>query len=261
MDAGLRARRARLITPRPTWLLALLLGCGLSASARAAPGGWREAIARLSQGDEPPEIRADLEDLLATETDPNVVTGISRLLWARGAAYDRPFTARLSALRVEQRRLDPELAPDLFRLFARTRTGDLPEDPDLFERALRVLVQLPPEAVERGLRQGLMPEMCALAHAQLLRRWGEAATSAGSPELLERLRSWPKTHAAVWEALHAELTQGLLEAWELHGSELVGAMTTEGGSLANEINTRVEVALLSAWIRDDRPELARIGLV
>ena len=65
----------------------------------------------------------------------------------------------------------PSLGPALMRTFARARFAELPEDPDLFEGALRAVQALPEDAQQHALQAGLGPVLARLAFADLSRRW------------------------------------------------------------------------------------------
>ena len=60
---------------------------------------------------------------------------------------------------------------DEVRVFARSRFGALAEDPDLFERALRGVQALPPDAQHRAVVEGLAPALVDLTWDRLTRRW------------------------------------------------------------------------------------------
>jgi len=179
------------------------------------------------------------------------------LLDAEGPLNRRVPVARRSGLDLLLGDPHPAAAADLFRLFARSRMGDLPEDPDLFERALRVLGELPDDAVAAGLAEGLAPVLLDLAHQALIERWVRPLT--GDRTVIAVMTRWPATHPDRWAALHEHLARDLQSAHAQHGAALIHAMSTEGGSVAVRAAQRADVALLAAWRDDPHPKIAALA--
>ncbi|HCH63671.1 MAG TPA: hypothetical protein DFR83_12770, partial [Deltaproteobacteria bacterium] len=155
----------------------------------------------------------------------------------------------------------PSPAPALFRLFLRSRYGirgpsgrdSLPEDPDLFERALRTLQRLPPEEVAEGARVGLAPGLVDMALERLRRDWWVPAASGLSPRARQFIESWQPTESIP------TATGDLVALLERSPKATLFAMTTGGGSLVNDVVAPVQDALFAAMLRDasNHPELLR----
>ena len=245
-------------------LLWLLVAPG-AAQAPPAPLPWTEDLVRIGAQEDTPVARAAVEARLAgLAADAALDLGLVEVLDPTGAADSRGFATRLSALsvlvaRAERTPVPVPVATALFTVHVRSRTGDLPEDPDLFERALRGLLELPPEALRDALGPGLARGLRDLAHAQLLRRWA-LPLAAGEAEALQRtLESWPLREPHAWEAAAEPLSRGLEAAFDQHGKALVAAMQTDGGSLTVELVARAEAALLAEWVGAADPRVARIA--
>ncbi len=196
--------------------------------AKRAPGylAWLRAVG--SAGLEPTEDQLQ-----------NMMLGAGRRLQTRIAAVEHCRSHP-----------HPALAASLFRAFARARFGVLPEDPDVFERALRALEQLPVEDQARGLREGLAPELAELAWQEQKARWLGPAAEGRAPEVRAALLETPSR----WSDVEAETAAALVAAWEAHGPALVRAMSTEGGSVANAAAAHAADAVMAGLIREAPPE-------
>ena len=93
----------------------------------------------------------------------------------------------------------PNPAPALFRLFLRSRYGirssngerdELPEDPDLFERALRTLANLPSDQLVDGVHRGLAPGLIDIALEQLRRDWWLPASEGLTVQDRQFVEAW-----------------------------------------------------------------------
>ena len=156
----------------------------------------------------------------------------------------------------------PNPAPALFRLFLRSRYGIrgsgaepdvLPEDPDLFERALRTLAHLPAEKLVDGVHHGLAPGLIDIALERLRQDWWLPASEGLAANDRQFVATW-QPHETIPTAV-AELATLLAQAPDttLH------AMSTGGGSLVNEVVMPVQDALFAAAIQDaqSRPAVLR----
>jgi lysophospholipase L1-like esterase len=177
-----------------------------------------------------------------------------------GDAPGRRLLTRIAA--VEHLRVHPHaaLGPDLLRTFARARFGELPEDPDLFERALRAVQQLPAAEQQRAIREGLGPDLARLAFADLSRRWLGPALSGLPAAQRDAVLGWPGRHPEAWQAVEQAVAEDLDAAWRDHGPALLRAMSVEGGSIAHLAARRVDDVVLGAVLRD-APTGARAALI
>ncbi len=170
---------------------------------------------------------------------------------------DQPlaFQQRIALLNDPILRCDgPNPAAALFRLFLRSRYGirsagahpGLPEDPDLFERALVALQSLPPERVVAGAGTGLSDGLVDLALERLRQDWllpAVAGLDASDRSLVETWQPPPDlpTRADALVELLAEDTPATLFS-----------LTTGGGSLAEEVVHPIQDALLARMLEDFR---------
>ena len=145
---------------RILWVSLLL--CVVSPLAGAAP------CANLKRDFLPPDARQQWEQQLIEAPARERTACALWLIDAEGPLTRRSLPARLSGLRILEAHPMPEAAGELFVIFARARMGDLPEDPDLFERALRILQRLEPPAIRSGLETGLAPGLLDLSHERLM---------------------------------------------------------------------------------------------
>ena len=156
----------------------------------------------------------------------------------------------IDALKHQQQHPDPDCAAAVGRVFVRARFGALPEDPDIFERALRILQAAPPDQAERALREGVAPELAAQV-------WGSLNARA-----LSRLDAHAPPTAAEAAAIAPEAEAALLEAWARHGPALLDAFSTEGGSVLGASTVELEGRLLAGWLRraDAHDQRLAVGL-
>ena len=239
-------------------MLPLLLMLAVEVTQAALPtSAWHGDVRLVGQAEgDVAERAAAVNRLGALPHDEALTTALVELLDARGAADARPFAVRLAALEVLVAQAPPGVAAPLMRVHVRSRAGDLPEDPDLFERALRGLQQLPPAEVEAALGPGLASGQLDLALDRLVRRWG-APLAQGDERLTRRMERWPTVAPDAWEASTARLTAELEGAWAAHGMALVDALQTSHGSLGGRMLEKAEDAVLAGWMSD--PILGRIG--
>lgn len=139
--------------------------------------------------------------------------------------------------------------PALLETFARSRLGDLPEDPDLFERALRGALSLAPSSdVPQALR-ALAPRLAPLVRQRLSDRW----LAPLAPAQLARAASAPLSDSTD------ALTGVLLSHYDRHGVAMLSAMQTERGSLLSALLDETERAIAAAWAADPDPALSAVG--
>lgn len=154
----------------------------------------------------------------------------------------------IAALQELQAAPDPRCAPAVGRVFVRARFGSLPEDPDIFERALRVLQRAPAAEAERALREGVAPELTAQV-------WGSLQARA-----LSRVEAHAPPTAAEAAAIAPEAEAALLDAWAAHGPALLAALSTEGGSVLGATTAEIEGRLLAGWLRRADPHDQRLAI-
>lgn len=172
----------------------------------------------------------------------------------------RRLLTRIAAVEHLRQHPHPELGPALMETFARARFGELPEDPDLFERALRALQALPTDAQRRALVDGLGPVLARVAFADLSRRWLAPALHDHPPSVQEAILEWPRHAPDAWAVLEQGTAADLEEAWERHGPALLPAMSVEGGSIAHLASRRVDDAVMGALLQS-APETATRALI
>jgi len=230
----------------------------IEATHAALPAtAWHHDVRLLGQaGGDVAERSAAVERLSSLPHDEALTAALVELLDAEGAADARPFAVRLAALEILVAQAPPGIASPLMRVHARSRAGDLPEDPDLFERSLRGLQQLPPLEIEAALGPGLASAQLDLALDRLVRRWG-APLAQGDERLTQRMERWPSVAPEAWEASTERLTAELEGAWATHGMALVDALQTSHGSLGGRMLEEAEEAVLAGWMAD--PVLGRVG--
>ena len=222
--------------------------------------GWQDsAIARLATGREPPQVRAVYVAALSGVS----VVDADQLLWLLGAdlpASQRPLSSRIDALTILHARRLPQSAGPMLQVFARSRLDDLPEDPDLFERALRGVLEIEdPQAVRAGLTQGLVPDLLRLVHARLVSQWVMPLSAGIDADHLAPVLDWPDANPQACRRLEAAAQQELGEAFDTHGMALIAALQTDGGSILTAITARMELALVADWAQHDDPDIARIA--
>ncbi|MDG1481508.1 MAG: GDSL-type esterase/lipase family protein [Myxococcota bacterium] len=230
------------------------------AEELARETGWQtDAWQRLATGTEKPAVRAVLVSALQQADTIEV----DRALWLLGASLPadaRPLSARLAALDILHHRAPPEAAGPLLLLFARARLDDLPEDPDLFERALRGVLQIDdPAAIRHGLVAVLPGDLLRQVHAHLIQQWVRPGAGDLPPDRLAALIDWPRNNPEACAALEAEAAAQLRVALDTHGRALVGALQTDGGSILTAVTRRMELALLAQWKQGTDPAVARIA--
>lgn len=239
--------------PSPRAVHRLLLGAALAAfgvPARAAPvplGPERWA---------PDAYNGWLGAVSAGVTEP----GDDALASMLGDGPGRRLRTRVAAVEHLRVHPHPALGPALMRVFARARFGELPEDPDLFERALRAVQRLPAGDQRRALQEGLAPDLARLAFADLARRWLEPALVGQPAAARDAVLGWPTRSPAAWAALESAVAADIDDAWARHGEALLPAMSVEGGSVAHLAARRVQDAVMGALLLD-APPAARAAMV
>jgi lysophospholipase L1-like esterase len=242
--------------------LAAAFAVGTAWGRPPPPGGANlpeavEVAQSLDQieGQHPELVERDLEHISRGDGQMSDAV-LAGMLAADPALPPRSLLMRVAALRYLRLHPRPALAPDLFRLFARARLGELPEDADLFEGALRAIAELPPADQARGLEEGLAPELARLAWGELDRRWLEPALEG--VEGGERARALPVRQPVAWAQIEEDARSDLRAAWTLHGTDLIAAFSTEGGSVLSEAALQVEDRALAALILLAKPAVQEV---
>ncbi|MFM2248941.1 MAG: hypothetical protein RL071_5016 [Pseudomonadota bacterium] len=197
---------------------------------------------------------APLALALALATPPARAEGCPSRFAAAFAAQEVDtdgLEALLEALRAHGAAPDPACAPALGRVFVRARFGALPEDPDVFARALRQLQALPPEAQRTALTAGVAPELAAQVWGSLRRRALEPRLGPGHPAA--DLLRWPTAEPARFAAVQARAAAALEQAADAHGPALLFALSNEGGSVLGELARALEADVLAAWLASPAP--------
>ena len=132
----------------------------------------------------------------------------------------------------------PNPVPALFRTFLRSRYGGdtgtsgqwspLPEDPDLFERVLKVLARLPEDQVASGAASGLGSGLRSLAWRRLLHDWLRPAAQSLAPSDQRWLEDWEP------RAMRPDTASALVRLVERDPKAALFALSTGGGSLTQQ---------------------------
>ena len=220
---------------------------GLVAVLAGLPWAHAAASNTLTEAErQPPEAYLDwLEQVRSGTVEPGD-SGLEEML---ADAPGRRLMTRIAA--VEHLRVHPHaaLGPSLMRTFARARFGELPEDPDLFERALRAVSALPAPEQERAFLEGLGPDLARLAFADLSRRWLAPALHDHPVQLKDAVLLWPDRNPQVWSQIESTIEADLAAAWQAHGTRLLPAMSVEGGSIAHLASRRVDDVVMGTLLR------------
>lgn len=166
------------------------------------------------------------------------------------AADRRP--AQLDAARIAVCREDPALVPLMFSEFARSTLGSEREtDPDVFERLLRGMQQLPFEQVREQLLTADHDVLIDAIHARFFGDWVlplSPELEAAPPKLS------PEQRALVQEPVRQWLSQ-LLDAGE---TGLIWLQTDSGGALT-ALQLVLQDAFVTALVEHGTPEEKRVG--
>ncbi len=169
------------------------------------------------------------------------------------------YQQRLGDIQLLRACPDPEAAPALFRVFLRSRYGTrslaprrsgLPEDPDLFEAALRALALLPAPVVAAAAEEGLGWGLTHLVAERLREDWLRPAIAHLPASVQRDVEEWPASLPQV-----AALEQ-LVHLVQEQPYESLRAMSVDGGSLAQQAVQPLEDALLADLLLTSTPELA-----
>ena len=149
---------------------------------------------------------------------------IERWLNPMGPRHSPPTVIRIDAIRMLSIRKDPRALAALWTIYARSRLDILPEDPDLFERALDVIIAIAEDN----------PEQTSLFfenHAG--NTLVDAVSTALSKEAAEQLRRWKKNTEAL-ESI-APINHQLSAQWKSDGSSWLRQTQSDEGSLGIEL--------------------------
>ncbi len=180
-----------------------------------------------------PKTRSSLEQSLCSPQRRVPASALAQLL---GAAA--PQLAQISGARIARCRADPELAPLMFQAFLSAKFGYLPNDPDIFERLLRGLQELPIEQVSQALLGAVHDPLLDAAWNHLLDTRLEALSSDIS-------RTRPMLNTAQRQATRDFLSKWLREL--LEGPGLV-ALQADSGDLALQLLERLQAVLVAQLI-------------
>ena len=192
--------------------------------------------------------------------DPAAAAAAISLLCADESATACPLGQRIAATEWLRLHPTPAAGPPLMRTFARSRFGALPEDPDLFERALRATAPLPPDARRAAVVEGLAPALADLTWDRLLTRWLQPLAATTDPAVLRALKGWPRAHAREAAALRADVASEILAAYDVHGDAFFASLSPAGGGVAEAGARLAEDRLLAALLRSDDPAIVGIAV-
>lgn len=216
-----------------TSALVVVLSVPAVAASHADPVDVDHLLARLRDV-LPTDERRAIERSLA---EPDVILDLDALeeLLSQGE-----WTSQ-SVARILQQRNDPATAPLLFRLFLRSRIGEVTCEADVFERALRTLQGFPPEQVRAAVVVAGAAELAAAAERSLVRFWLEPLAQGGAPTVVldEVARQEAERVARRW-------LEGVLEPG---GAGLVG-LQVDSGDGADRLVGEIRSVLLAAILRD-----------
>ncbi len=201
---------------------------------------------------------ARLDDL--DPADPAAVATAIDLLCADAPAARCPLGQRIAAAEWLRRHPSPAAGPALLRTFARSRFGALPEDPDLFERALRAARALPPEARRAAVVDGLAPALADLTWERLMARWLQPLAQTADPAALRELRGWPTAHADEAAALRRDIADEVVAAYAVYPDTFLDALSPTGGGIAEAAARLAEDRMLAALLRSDDPEVVSVAI-
>jgi lysophospholipase L1-like esterase len=169
-----------------------------------------------------------------------------QLLDALGPRDSRPISARIAALRALAEMQDPESLEALMAVFFRSRFDDLPEDPDLFERAIRIVHRIAtenPGSVKPFLRDSLPGILCRAVISQLRKDWPLSA------EADQALATWEEENPSEFSIAENAIRSSAVAGWEKDGLEWIAAMQSQKGSVSYELANVGRFALAGQWDR------------
>ena len=192
--------------------------------------------------------------------DPSAAETAIDLLCADAPAARCPLGQRIAAAEWLRRHPSPAAGPALLRTFARSRFGELPEDPDLFERALRAARALPPEARRDAVVNGLAPALADLSWERLLTRWLQPLSQTADPAALRELQGWPKAHADEADALRRDIADEVVAAYEVYPDAFLDALSPTGGGIAEAAARLAEDRLLAALLQSSDSAVVSVAI-
>jgi len=227
-------------------------------SLESGPGSLdrdEQTVARRAQ------VRADLDQLLDLTISPSTRNQIEqRLCLPRMElsaeqlelvlGFRSPQVAQISGARIASCRKDPALGPLMLESFLGAKFGYLPFDPDIFERLLFGLQQLPKESLAVSLEQAKYRHLLDAAWAHLLDTRLEALMTEGE---LQRPTFRPEQRQAAQQFL----TDWLTELFD--GPGLV-ALQADSGDRALFLLEQFEAILIAELITDAQPGVVRAAV-
>ncbi len=138
----------------------------LATSARAGPRPAAEAFETIRAGDRLPASRAEAVSYLSDPDAPLSPQTFQELL-GTGA----PWPAQIDAAAIASARLDPALAPAMFRGFIESKASRTVHDPDVFEVFLRGLQRFPPDVAAEAFQEADLASVGEHAADRLSFHW------------------------------------------------------------------------------------------
>ena len=198
----------------------------------------------------PPSETTQIVHWLAEHPDPQTTTELIHVLDATGSHDSRRIGSRIAALQALSSRKDPQAAVALSQVFIRARLGELPEDPDLFEQALRGLVELDETSIQQGILEGMLPWLGQSAHTQIMSQWSEPLALSSATQ--DRMNEWLGAPSAALQRELAPLIQTTLQEF---GPQWVRSFSTQGGSTWSPLVQRAQAHIVLFWLQNDAPDV------
>lgn len=204
------------------------LGLRLALASDLAP---QAAIDRLGE----PYSLPERDELVAHFADPGQPLPFAALDAALAAPQ---WPTLLLAIRVAEVRGDPAHAPALFRVFLRSKAAALPHDPDIFERALRILQGVPADQLREAIASASSEPGAEMAIERLDHDWLGPLAQVDT-------RSAAASDPALQRTLEAHFDEWL--TWLLdQGPEGLVSLQSDSGDQAFQLFVELQVDVL-AW--------------
>lgn len=174
---------------------------------------------------------------------------IHRLLDAKGKKHSPSIGNRISALRILDSLSQPQSQPDLWIIFLRSRFASLPEDPDLFERAIFIITKLAKDHPERcgSFLKDEFPELLVdVITKYLLEIWWDNL----SPKQRKKIDQWKKDNPNKRKNIEEKLRAVISKEWEENGYHWIESMQSAKGSTSNEL-AKMTISLLVEQLDED----------